>query len=101
MNGCVVRIGPHHLHGGGARSWVDIGPHPSVEGRDKDAGDSGRGGDDSGGGWVEVRTMINIVDLRSAASGKHPIGWETRAALVPLPNVVVVDGREGIDIARS
>ena len=73
---------------------MDIGPDPSVEGRDKDAGNSG-------GGWVEVRMMINIIDLCSAVSGKHPIGWETRAALVPLPNVVIVDGREGIDITRS
>ena len=54
---------------------------------------------------VVVMTVVEVGcendDLRSAASGKHPIGWETRAALVPLPNVVVVDGREGIDIARS
>jgi len=29
----VVRISPHHLHGGGAQSLVNIGPHPSMEGR--------------------------------------------------------------------
>ena len=47
-----------------------------------------------------MREKINI-DLRSAVPGNHPIGWETRAALVPLPNVVVVNGWEGIDIIRS
>jgi len=29
----VVRISPHHLHGGGAQSLVNISPHPSMEGR--------------------------------------------------------------------
>ena len=47
-----------------------------------------------------MREKINI-DLCLAVPGNHPIGWETRAALVPLPNVVVVDGREGIDIIQS
>ena len=45
--------------------------------------------------------MFNMVDRVSAVPGDHPIGWETRAALVPLPVVVVVDGREGVDILRS
>jgi hypothetical protein len=45
--------------------------------------------------------MLSIVDLDSAVLGNHPIGWETRAALVPLLNVFVVDGREGIDVPRS
>jgi hypothetical protein len=29
----IVRIIPHHLDGGGDVSCVDIGPHPSMEGR--------------------------------------------------------------------
>jgi hypothetical protein len=45
--------------------------------------------------------MFNIVDLRSAVPGNHPIGWETRAVLVPLLKIVVVDGQEGIDAHRS
>ena len=45
--------------------------------------------------------MFNIVDRVSAVPGDHPIGWETRAALVPLPVIVVVDGREGVDILWS
>jgi hypothetical protein len=34
----VIKIGPHHLQGGGARSWVDTSPHPSMEGRDQGGG---------------------------------------------------------------
>jgi len=45
--------------------------------------------------------MFNIVDLHSAVPGNHPIGWETRAALVPLLNIVVVDAREGLYVSRN
>jgi hypothetical protein len=53
--------------------------------------------DEAGGG----QRKINDVDPRSAVPGSHPIGWETRAALVPLLNIVVVDDREHIDTPRS
>jgi hypothetical protein len=73
----------------------DGGGCEKVSGGDNEGGGSNNEG--SGGGW---RAKIN-VDHRSAVSEKHPIGWETRAAWVPLPNVVVVDGREGINDPRS
>ena len=38
VHGWVVKISPHHLQGGGARSWVDTGPHSSMEGRDQGGG---------------------------------------------------------------
>lgn len=40
----VVRIWPHHLDGGGQVSWVNIGPHPSTEGRGQDGGGQSGGG---------------------------------------------------------
>jgi hypothetical protein len=45
--------------------------------------------------------MLNIIDLHLAVPGNHPIGWETWAAWVPLPNIIVVDGWEGIDLPWS
>jgi len=45
--------------------------------------------------------MFNMVDCISVVPGDHLIGWETRAALVPLPVIVIVDGQEGVDILRS
>jgi len=61
------------------------------------------GGRDNGdgGGERQDQTMLNSVDRVSAVPGNHPIGWETRAAMVPLPNVVVVDDRKHLNVPRS
>jgi hypothetical protein len=57
------------------------------------------GSNNNGGGGERRSTMFNIIDLHSAVPGNHPIGWDTRAALVPLLNIIVVDGREGLYVS--
>jgi len=57
----VVRIKPHHLDGGGQVSWVDIGPHPSTEGR----------GQDGGGGTTRV-----LVETRIDAQRR--LTWQSK-----------------------
>jgi len=60
----VVRIKPHHLDGGGQVSWVDIGPHPSTEGRGQDGGGQG-------GGWWHPRrpTSFDVAERREGGGG--------------------------------
>ena len=67
----VVRIKPHHLDGGGQVSWVDISPHPSMEGR----------GQDGGGGTtrvlVETRMLVVVIDAQRRLTWQSE-GWGQR-----------------------
>jgi hypothetical protein len=81
----VVRIKPHHLDGGGQVSWVDIGPHPSTEGRGQDGGTTKvlvvitRVVVATTRVLVEARVVVVVIDAQRRLTWQSE-GWPAAAA---------------------